>query len=80
MPTQLFYTTQIPVSLWFLSKNKKQPGKTLFVDARKVCRILCMTTGDIKKGTDAWTALFDWYMQAAVKMRSNKCHQRSCIS
>ena len=23
MPTQLFYTTQIPVSLWFLSKNKK---------------------------------------------------------
>ena len=26
MPTQLFYTTQIPVSLWFLAKNKKQKG------------------------------------------------------
>ena len=26
MPTQLFYTTQIPVSLWFLTKNKKQKG------------------------------------------------------
>ena len=25
MPTQLFYTTQIPVSLWFISKRKKQP-------------------------------------------------------
>lgn len=36
MPTQLFYTTQIPVSLWFLSKNKKQKGKTLFIDARKM--------------------------------------------
>jgi hypothetical protein len=24
MPTQLFYTTQIPVSLWFLSRNNKQ--------------------------------------------------------
>ena len=24
MPAQLFYTTQIPVSLWFLSRNKKQ--------------------------------------------------------
>lgn len=36
MPTQLFYTTQIPVSLWFLSRNKKQKGKTLFVDARKM--------------------------------------------
>jgi type I restriction enzyme M protein len=36
MPTQLFYTTQIPVSLWFINRNKKQKGKTLFVDARKM--------------------------------------------
>lgn len=36
MPPQLFYTTQIPVSLWFLSKNKKQKGKTLFIDAREM--------------------------------------------
>lgn len=36
MPTQLFYTTQIPVSLWFISKRKKQAGKTLFIDARKM--------------------------------------------
>ena len=31
MPSQLFYTTQIPVSLWFLAKNKRQKGKTLFL-------------------------------------------------
>jgi type I restriction enzyme M protein len=36
MPTQLFYTTQIPVSLWFISRNKAQAGKTLFIDARKM--------------------------------------------
>ena len=36
MPTQLFYTTQIPVSLWFISRDKKQKGKTLFIDARKM--------------------------------------------
>ena len=36
LPTQLFYTTQIPVSLWFLNKKKAQPGKTLFVDARNL--------------------------------------------
>ena len=36
MPTQLFYTTQIPVSLWFISRNKTQKGKTLFIDARKM--------------------------------------------
>ena len=36
MPAQLFYTTQIPVSLWFINRNKKQKGKTLFIDARNM--------------------------------------------
>ncbi len=36
LPTQLFYTTGIPVCLWFLNKNKKQKGKTLFIDAREM--------------------------------------------
>lgn len=36
MPTQLFYSVTIPVTLWFISKNKKQKGKTLFIDARKM--------------------------------------------
>ena len=36
MPTQLFFSTQIPVCLWFLNKDKKQHGRTLFVDAREL--------------------------------------------
>lgn len=42
LPGQLFYTTQIPVCLWFLAKNKKngrfrdRSGETLFIDARKM--------------------------------------------
>lgn len=42
LPGQLFYTTQIPVCLWFLSRNKRNPklrdrkGETLFIDARKL--------------------------------------------
>ena len=36
LPGQLFYSTGIPVSLWFLNRNKKQPGKTLFIDARNL--------------------------------------------
>ena len=36
LPGQLFYSTQIPVSLWFLNRAKKQPGKTLFIDARNM--------------------------------------------
>jgi len=45
LPGQLFYTTPIPVCIWFLSKNKKadpkrgfrdRSGQTLFIDARKM--------------------------------------------
>lgn len=36
MPSQLFYTTQIPVSIWFFNKAKAQPGHTLFIDARNL--------------------------------------------
>ena len=61
MPTQLFYTTQIPVSLWFLAKNKKQKGKTLFIDARKLGTMVTrklreLTDEDIKKIADTYNA------------------------
>lgn len=36
MPTQLFYSVTIPVTLWFITKNKRQKGRTLFIDARKL--------------------------------------------
>ncbi|MGB8521620.1 MAG: class I SAM-dependent DNA methyltransferase [Candidatus Acidiferrales bacterium] len=42
LPGQLFYSTQIPVCLWFLARNKKngrfrdRRGETLFIDARKM--------------------------------------------
>lgn len=36
MPPQLFYSVTIPVTLWFITKGKKQTGKTLFIDARKM--------------------------------------------
>lgn len=48
MPGQLFYSTPIPVSLWFVSRNKKngkgleghalrdRSGEILFIDARKL--------------------------------------------
>ena len=36
LPDKLFYSTGIPVSLWFLSRNKSQRGKTLFIDARQM--------------------------------------------
>ena len=61
MPTQLFYTTQIPVSLWFLNKQKKQQGKTLFIDARKLGTMVSrklreLTDTDIARIADTYKA------------------------
>ena len=61
MPTQLFYSVTIPVTLWFISKNKKQKGKTLFVDARKMGYMVDrkhrdFTDEDIQKLADTFTA------------------------
>jgi type I restriction enzyme M protein len=42
LPGQLFYSTQIPVCLWFIARNKSNSkfrdrrGETLFIDARKM--------------------------------------------
>ena len=64
MPSQLFYTTQIPVSLWFLARNKKQKGKTLFIDARKLGTMVTrklreLTDEDIQRIADTYNAFVD---------------------
>ena len=61
MPTQLFYSVAIPVTLWFISRNKKQKGKTLFIDARKMGYMVDrkhrdFTQDDIKKLSNTFTA------------------------
>jgi type I restriction enzyme M protein len=45
LPGQLFYSTQIPVCLWVIARDKKngrfrdRRGETLFIDARKLGRM-----------------------------------------
>ena len=58
------YTTQIPVSLWFLAKNKKQKEKTLFIDARKMGTMVTrklreLTEEDIQKIAVTYNAFVD---------------------
>jgi type I restriction enzyme M protein len=54
----LFYTTQIPVCLWFLTKNKQEnpihgyrnrEGETLFIDARNMGSMIDRTQKDLTK-------------------------------
>lgn len=67
-PPKLFYNVALPVSLWFVAKNKKgdrfrnRPGETLFIDAREQFeqisrKQVVFNDGHIKKITDtvrAW--------------------------
>ena len=74
MPPQLFYTTQIPVSLWFLSKNKNQKGKTLFIDARnmgtmKSRKLRELTDADITKLGDT----YDKYENGTLENKKGFC-------
>ncbi len=59
MPTQLFYSVTIPVTLWFISKNKKQKGKTLFIDARKMGFMVDRKHRDFTEGIQADGSLGD---------------------
>ncbi len=70
LPGQLFYSTQIPVCLWFLAKNKGADAKrgfrdrrkhTLFIDARKLGSLIDrvhreLTDDDLKKIVGAYHA------------------------
>ena len=60
LPGQLFYSTQIPVCLWFLAKNKHDGKRrdrrknTLFIDARKMGTLIDrvhreLTDADLQK-------------------------------
>ena len=67
LPGQLFYSTPIPVCLWFLTKSKSEAkrrnrkGKTLFIDARKMGTLIDrvhreLTDDDINKITSTYHA------------------------
>lgn len=40
LPSNLFYSVTIPACLWFISRDKKQSGKTVFIDARKMGELI----------------------------------------
>lgn len=59
MPSNLFYTVTIPCSIWILNRNKKQKGKTLFIDARNLGKMVTrklreLDENDIAKIADTY--------------------------
>lgn len=49
LPGQLFYSTQIPACLWFLSRERKRQGEILFIDARKFGRMMNRTHRELTR-------------------------------
>ncbi len=67
LPGQLFYSTQIPVCLWFLTRNREngrfrnRRGEVLFIDAREVGTMIDrvhreLTSEDIARVADTYHA------------------------
>lgn len=74
MPTQLFYTTQIPVCLWFLSKDKEQKGKTLFIDARKMGTMVSRKLRELTEEDIAKIAkIYNEYTEGTLKDEKGFC-------
>ena len=49
LPGQLFFNTQIPACLWFLTKRKTQrKGEVLFIDARKLASMISRVQSELK--------------------------------
>ncbi|ELV7527957.1 type I restriction-modification system subunit M [Edwardsiella ictaluri] len=88
LPGQLFYTTQIPVCLWFISKSKQanprygyraRSGETLFIDARELGTMVSrtnkeLTAADIARIADTFHA---WRCSASELNRRVKAGEIS---
>ena len=61
LPGQLFYSTQIPACLWFLARRRTRRGKVLFIDARKLGRMVDRTHREL---TDDDIARIAWTYHA----------------
>lgn len=88
LPGQLFYTTQIPVCLWFIAKNKKansekgyrdRQGETLFIDAREMGTMVSrvhkeLTTEDIAEIAGTYHA---WRNQVSAQDEADQYQDKA---
>ena len=78
LPSQLFYSTQIPVCLWFLSRRKEQPEKVLFVDARNMGEMVSRRNRELSEDDINHIArLFNDYRRGELKDEKGLCAVKS---
>ena len=87
LPGQLFYSTQIPVCLWFLARNRRggesrdRRGEVLFIDARRMGRMVDrthreLTDEDVARIADAYHAWRGEDGAGRVRRRSRLLQER----
>ncbi|WP_425637918.1 N-6 DNA methylase [Algoriphagus yeomjeoni] len=95
LPGQLFYTTQIPVCLWFVTKNKsRRPhpedpekefrdrrGETLFIDARQLGSMIDRTQKELTKEDIATIAntYHNWRNSSDVRLNEVEASNSSKV-
>ena len=78
LPGQLFYTTQIPVCLWFLARTKSngkfraRKGETLFIDARKLGGVIDRTHRELSNDEIARIAGTYHALRGELRMGADK--------
>lgn len=74
LPSQLFYSTGIPVSLWFLSRHKQQPGKVLFIDARNMGTMVTRAVRELmQEDIQKIAATFEAYRKGTLEDEAGYC-------
>jgi type I restriction enzyme M protein len=78
LPSQLFYSTQIPVCLWFLSRRKEQSGKVLFIDARNMGEMVSRRNRELSEDDiNRIAGLFNDYRRGELKDEKGLCAVKS---
>ncbi len=74
LPSQLFYSTGIPVSLWFLSRDKQQAGKTVFIDARNMGTMVTRALRELMaEDIQKIASTFDAYRAGTLENEAGFC-------
>lgn len=75
MPSKLFYSVTLSVTLWFITKDKKQKGKTLFIDARHMGHMVDQSHRDFsEEDIQKLTTTFEKFQNGTLENVKGFCY------
>lgn len=75
LPPKLFYSVTLSVTLWFITKGKKQKGKTLFIDARHMGHMVDQSHRDFsEEDIQKLTTTFEKFQNGTLENVKGFCY------